>query len=164
MLLEIGRILQLAAEHQIPVSLCGEMASDPVAVVLLLGLGPRTLSMSKRPRYPCIKRLIRSLSIKTAERSSQSNGHAGTLPISAHRVEAALGGGGIAGPVQWAHHRRWEPCEAAAPPDALPANRVKAHEPRITARSSTSCCCWRWAPGCCCAPIGNSASRIAWMW
>ena len=65
-LLEIHRILQLAAGHRIPVSLCGEMASDPVAVALLMGLGLRTLSMSAT-KIPRIKWLIRSLPITTAQ-------------------------------------------------------------------------------------------------
>lgn len=69
-LLEIDRILRSAAAHNIPVSLCGEMASDPVAVVLLLGLGLRTLSMSAA-RIPQIKWLIRTLTLDTAEQLSR---------------------------------------------------------------------------------------------
>lgn len=69
-LLEIRRILQLATEYRIPVSLCGEMASDPVAVALLMGLGLRTLSMSAS-KIPRIKWLIRSLPISIAEQLSQ---------------------------------------------------------------------------------------------
>jgi phosphotransferase system enzyme I (PtsI)/phosphotransferase system enzyme I (PtsP) len=65
-LAEIDRIIRLAGEMNKPVSLCGEMASDPVAVVLLTGMGLRTLSMSAT-RIPEIKWLIRSLSISTAE-------------------------------------------------------------------------------------------------
>ena len=42
------------------------MASDPVAVVLLVGLGVRQLSMSSA-RLPLIKRLIRSLSVESAQ-------------------------------------------------------------------------------------------------
>jgi signal transduction protein with GAF and PtsI domain len=42
------------------------MASDPVAVVLLLGLGLRTLSMSAT-KIPQIKWLIRNLSVNTAQ-------------------------------------------------------------------------------------------------
>ena len=63
-LLEIKRILKLANKHNIPVSLCGEMASDPVAVILLMGLGLRTLSTS---RIPMIKWLIRSLAMSEAQ-------------------------------------------------------------------------------------------------
>jgi phosphoenolpyruvate-protein phosphotransferase len=69
-LLEIQRVLQSAARHGLPVSLCGEMASDPVAVVLLIGLGLRTLSMSAT-KLPRIKWLIRSLSLATAEAISR---------------------------------------------------------------------------------------------
>jgi phosphotransferase system enzyme I (PtsI)/phosphotransferase system enzyme I (PtsP) len=65
-LLEIKRILKLANKHNIPVSLCGEMASDPVAVILLMGLGLRTLSTSAS-RIPMIKWLIRSLAMSEAQ-------------------------------------------------------------------------------------------------
>jgi phosphotransferase system enzyme I (PtsI)/phosphotransferase system enzyme I (PtsP) len=46
----------------LPVSICGEMATDPVAVVLLLGRGIRTLSISAF-HLPRIKWLIRYLHI-----------------------------------------------------------------------------------------------------
>lgn len=46
----------------LPVSICGEMATDPVAVVLLLGMGVRTLSLSAF-HLPRIKWLIRYLHI-----------------------------------------------------------------------------------------------------
>jgi phosphoenolpyruvate-protein phosphotransferase len=93
-LLEIRRILQLAKEHRIPVSLCGEMASDPVAVVLLLGLGLRTLSMSAT-KIPRIKWLIRSLQISRAEQLAQ-DALACTYPADIRtRVEAALENAGV---------------------------------------------------------------------
>lgn len=63
---EIRRILQSARPEGIQVSLCGEMAADPVAVVILLGLGLRTLSMSAA-KLLYIKRLIRSISLEQAE-------------------------------------------------------------------------------------------------
>jgi phosphotransferase system enzyme I (PtsI)/phosphotransferase system enzyme I (PtsP) len=63
---EIERIITLANASEIPVSICGEMASDPVAVVLLVGLGLRRLSVSSS-KLPQIKWMIRSLSIKQAE-------------------------------------------------------------------------------------------------
>ena len=49
------------------VSLCGEMASDPLAVVALVGLGIDTLSMSSF-NLPKIKYLIRHLSLERAKR------------------------------------------------------------------------------------------------
>jgi phosphotransferase system enzyme I (PtsP) len=49
------------------VTLCGEMAGDPVCSLVLLGMGLRDLSMS--PLFiPVIKRLIRSVDLSAAER------------------------------------------------------------------------------------------------
>ena len=64
---EINRIVTIAKENNLPLSLCGEMASDPVAVALLLGMGVRKLSMSAAI-LPRIKWLIRSVSISQMEK------------------------------------------------------------------------------------------------
>ena len=63
---EINRIVITAKQNNLPLSLCGEMASDPVAVVLLLGMGIRSLSMSAA-MLPRIKWLIRTVSISKTE-------------------------------------------------------------------------------------------------
>jgi phosphoenolpyruvate-protein phosphotransferase len=63
---EINRIVGIARQQGLPLSLCGEMASDPLAVVLLLGMGIRTLSMSAA-KLPRIKWLIRSISVAECE-------------------------------------------------------------------------------------------------
>jgi len=63
---EIYRIVTIAKKNNISLSLCGEMASDPVAVVLLLGMGIRKLSMSAA-MLPRIKWLIKSVSISEME-------------------------------------------------------------------------------------------------
>ncbi len=63
---EIKRVVNTAKRYNLPLSVCGEMASDPVAVVLLLGMGVRKLSMSAA-KLPQIKWLIRSLSMAEAE-------------------------------------------------------------------------------------------------
>lgn len=65
-LYEINRIVNIAREYQLPVSLCGEMASDPVAVLILIGMGVRRLSLSSSS-LPKIKWLIRSVPISLAE-------------------------------------------------------------------------------------------------
>ena len=57
---EIYRVVNLARENNLPLSLCGEMASDPLAVILLLGMGITTLSMSAT-RLARIKYLIRAM-------------------------------------------------------------------------------------------------------
>jgi phosphoenolpyruvate-protein phosphotransferase len=62
---EVSRVIELSSLAGLPLSLCGEMSSDPVAVAVLLGLGVRTLSMSAA-QLPRIKWLIRNL---TAEDS-----------------------------------------------------------------------------------------------
>ena len=68
---EISRIIRFATEAKLPLSLCGEMAADPVAVLLLAGLGVRNLSMSAS-RLPRIKWLLRSISIDQARRCSDA--------------------------------------------------------------------------------------------
>ncbi|NQV70776.1 MAG: phosphoenolpyruvate--protein phosphotransferase [Pseudohongiella sp.] len=63
---EINRTICSAKSAGLGLSLCGEMASDPVAVVILLGMGLRQLSMSAA-MLPSIKSLIRLLRISRAE-------------------------------------------------------------------------------------------------
>lgn len=63
---EIERVTGIAGKLDLPVSLCGEMSSDPAAVVLLVGMGIRTLSLSAA-RLPRIKWLIRSIDTGQAE-------------------------------------------------------------------------------------------------
>ncbi len=59
----VHSIVEEAVKENIPVSLCGEMASDPLIVPLLLGLGVRKLSCSSR-FIPEVKRLVSTLSIE----------------------------------------------------------------------------------------------------
>jgi len=62
---EIARIIAIAEKTGLPVRLCGEMSSDPIAVVLLVGMGIRTLSMSAA-QLPKIKWLLRHITIENA--------------------------------------------------------------------------------------------------
>ncbi|WP_426416197.1 phosphoenolpyruvate--protein phosphotransferase [Aestuariirhabdus sp. LZHN29] len=64
-LTEIERVIDIAKRCKLSLSVCGEMASDPVAVVLLLGMGVETLSLSA-PRLPRMKALLRSLRAEDA--------------------------------------------------------------------------------------------------
>lgn len=61
----IQQVVQAGKNAGIPVSLCGEMAGDPLCVSILLGLGIAELSMNARA-IPLIKKLIRSISLKEA--------------------------------------------------------------------------------------------------
>jgi phosphoenolpyruvate-protein phosphotransferase len=63
---EVNRVVQIARQYNLPLSLCGEMASDPLAVILLLGMGISTLSMSAT-KLARIKHLIRALPQQRAE-------------------------------------------------------------------------------------------------
>mgnify|MGYP003668781677 FL=1 len=62
---EIARVISIAHQTDLPLSICGEMSSDPIAVMLLLGMGVRTLSMSAA-QLPKIKWLLRSVSLDNA--------------------------------------------------------------------------------------------------
>ncbi|HGG57491.1 MAG TPA: phosphoenolpyruvate--protein phosphotransferase, partial [Nannocystis exedens] len=57
----IQRIAKAGADHEVPVSLCGEMAADPRYTWVLLGLGISELSMSPSA-VPVIKNIIRGSS------------------------------------------------------------------------------------------------------
>ncbi|WP_196156905.1 phosphoenolpyruvate--protein phosphotransferase [Reinekea sp. G2M2-21] len=59
----IRDIVRECRRLNLTVSVCGEMASDPKAVLLLLGMGVRTLSMSAF-KLPVIKWLVRRISMQ----------------------------------------------------------------------------------------------------
>ncbi|MGM0595342.1 MAG: phosphoenolpyruvate--protein phosphotransferase, partial [Pseudomonadota bacterium] len=58
-------VVEGAKKHQIPVSVCGEMAGDPAAALLLVGLGVDSLSMSASSLLR-IKWVVRSFSRRRA--------------------------------------------------------------------------------------------------
>ncbi len=59
----IQRCIQVASEHNTPLSVCGEMSSNPGRALLLLGMGVRNLSVPPSS-LPRVKKAIRSVSIK----------------------------------------------------------------------------------------------------
>jgi len=59
----IRTVIQDAYKAQIDVSVCGETASEPEYVMLLLGMGVRTLSLTP-PMIPEIKQVIRSVTLE----------------------------------------------------------------------------------------------------
>ena len=60
-------VRRAAARHRIPVSLCGEMASDPALVGLLVGLGLTEFSMTPGA-IPIVRQVIEELSATEARR------------------------------------------------------------------------------------------------
>jgi phosphotransferase system enzyme I (PtsI) len=62
----IKTTIENAHKQGIPVGMCGEMAGEPLATVILLGLGLDEYSMSPFG-IPEVKRIIRSVSIAEAE-------------------------------------------------------------------------------------------------
>jgi phosphotransferase system enzyme I (PtsI) len=56
-------VIHDAYKAKIGLSVCGEVASDPEYIMLLLGMGVRTLSLAP-PMIPEVKQIIRSVTIK----------------------------------------------------------------------------------------------------
>jgi phosphotransferase system enzyme I (PtsI) len=66
----IQQVIQAAHQHGKWVGLCGEMAGDPVAVPLLLGLGLDEFSMAATA-IPSVKTLLRKLTREQAQKIAQ---------------------------------------------------------------------------------------------
>lgn len=75
----IRMVRRAATRHHIPVSLCGEMASDPALVGLLVGLGLTEFSMTPGA-IPIVRQVIEELSAAEARRLA---GHALRLATAA---------------------------------------------------------------------------------
>lgn len=67
MLMALGKIVEGARAGGIEVSVCGEMSSDPMAVIVLLAMGFNTLSMNSAS-LPRVKWIIRTFSISQARK------------------------------------------------------------------------------------------------
>jgi hypothetical protein len=67
----IKQVCRAAAAHGVPVALCGAMASDPLAAVLLVGLGLRELSM-EAAAIPEIKEALRRVTSGDCERTAEA--------------------------------------------------------------------------------------------
>ncbi len=67
----IRQVSRAAAAHAVPVALCGAMASDPLAAVLLVGLGLRELSM-EAAAIPEIKEALRRVTTADCERAAEA--------------------------------------------------------------------------------------------
>jgi phosphotransferase system enzyme I (PtsI) len=66
----VREVIRAGQRHDVPVSLCGEIAGDPMYALLLLGLGLRTFSCAP-PAIPEIKKVIRSVTLGQAYQLSR---------------------------------------------------------------------------------------------
>ena len=68
---QLQRVLEVGKAAGLPVSVCGEMASEPLSAVLLLGLGYDTLSVSP-PALPLVKWVVRSVPEDAARKAASA--------------------------------------------------------------------------------------------
>ncbi len=66
----IDRVVRAGENYQCPVSVCGAMADDPLAAVVLLGLGVREFSMEVSA-IPEIRETFRRVSVEEAQRVAE---------------------------------------------------------------------------------------------
>ncbi len=69
----VKAVIRAAKRFNIEVSLCGEIAGDPMFTMLLIGLGLRNLSLVPS-QIPVIKRVVRAVDIPTCERLARKVG------------------------------------------------------------------------------------------
>lgn len=73
----IQRTAEVGARHDLEVTVCGEMASQPLTAFALIGLGVRQLSVSPRSVLR-VKSLVRSISVEAASNAARQALAAGT--------------------------------------------------------------------------------------
>jgi phosphotransferase system enzyme I (PtsI) len=67
----LRQVLKAGQAAGIPVSICGEMASDPLSCVLLIGLGYSSLSVGP-PALPLVKWVIRTVPLSVAQEAAEA--------------------------------------------------------------------------------------------
>ncbi len=85
MLAQLRHVLDVGHGAGLEVSLCGEMASEPLWAILLAGLGFRVLSVAP-PALPLIKWVLRTMPLEVAREGATRAVAAAT----AEEVEAIL--------------------------------------------------------------------------
>ncbi len=68
---QLDQVVRVGRQAGLPVSVCGEMASEPLSVVLLIGLGIDRLSVSP-PALPLVKWVVRTVPEEAARRAAES--------------------------------------------------------------------------------------------
>lgn len=85
----IRRTVEIGKEAKLEVCVCGEMASQPLMAFALIGLGVRQLSVAPRS-VPLVKRIVRSISVETAEVAARAALDAPTAAAAAHELRSRL--------------------------------------------------------------------------
>lgn len=85
----IRRTVEIGREANLEVAVCGEMASQPLMAFALIGLGVRQLSVAPRS-VPLVKRIVRSISVETAEVAARAALDAPTAAAAAHELRSRL--------------------------------------------------------------------------
>ena len=85
----IARTVEAGEASGVEVSVCGEMASQPLMAFVLLGLGVRTLSVAATG-IPLVKRLVRGVSVAAAAAAAQDALRAATPADVERGLRAAL--------------------------------------------------------------------------
>ncbi|MGE0441053.1 MAG: phosphoenolpyruvate--protein phosphotransferase [Gemmatimonadales bacterium] len=68
---QLRHVIQAGREAGIPVSVCGEMASEPLGALLLLGLGYESLSVAP-PTLPRVKWLVRKVPMTVCREAARA--------------------------------------------------------------------------------------------
>ncbi len=66
----IKMVVDAGLESEIPVTVCGQMSSDPKFLPLLIGIGLRQLSVTPHA-IPALKEVVRSITLEEAERIAE---------------------------------------------------------------------------------------------
>jgi phosphotransferase system enzyme I (PtsI) len=88
---QLHRVLEVGRTAGLPVSVCGEMASEPLSAVLLLGLGYDRLSVSP-PALPLVKWVIRTIPEEAARQAAAAALGAASAADVSVALREAVGG------------------------------------------------------------------------
>jgi phosphotransferase system enzyme I (PtsI) len=86
---QLKQVVEVARAASLPVSVCGEMASEPLSVVLLIGLGYRSLSVGP-PALPLVKWVIRTVPESAAREAADAALRAPTADAVLDAVRASV--------------------------------------------------------------------------
>jgi len=87
---QLKQIIDVGASSGVPVSVCGEMASEGLSVVLLVGLGYRRLSVAP-PALPLVKWAIRTVPEAAARHAAQEALRAPTADAVLEALRSVVG-------------------------------------------------------------------------